>query len=595
MTSREIIQRGKSENIDSNMIDEETSGFLDDTNENESDSDTEREKTEHVPQLRYSIFQLIGDVVGMFRSLVRISVITTGLLEHFKWSRYSFIVIEILILYTSSAMQLLNGLDRRCSPKTCLLLLFGPLYSTILTIWSHAKCIYYGFKVRSQKPVFHRKLHYEMESMAKSSALYWMTEDAMLLGTSSLFLTLAHQSDWLQFPLPNQFFLTKSINQVCREATGKGITSLNLPEWVLCGVAYFLRFFGEWPMDYLFITRIWILLWSCMWACDFVDFSWSLFVFPSVKGRNFRLGPIPQLHQAANRLMELGYRVFGIILSSSLIIPVIFRSLTTEDLYHDKNIYLHALYSHGFQKYGALETIQNSTISCMKFINPYDDCERYDLVNFTIDREIHDIQNISMTVLRRDTYGEIHQAVDYSIIIYSLLVFLCTLSFHTISEYIRWSTISLRDFHVIIQKSVLFAPFSRYSWRKRNNDPSGRFKSVYITTQILSIPMVIGLLGYCLVDIDYSYEMPKESVEYPWAHIVATTSSYPGGVFNYLSKYFHYYLQTNIFFVTLLPSFIYFVLFACSTLTYQAVLCKIRNYEFLSYRTRYTKFFGEYT
>ena len=82
-------------------------------------------------------------------------------------------------------------------------------------------------------------------------------------------------------------------------------------------------------MDYLFITRIWILLWSCMWACDFVDFSWSLFVFPSVKGRNFRLGPIPQLHQAANRLMELGYRVFGIILSSSLIIPVIFRSLTT--------------------------------------------------------------------------------------------------------------------------------------------------------------------------------------------------------------------------------------------------------------------------
>ena len=38
-------------------------------------------------------------------------------------------------------------------------------------------------------------------------------------------------------------------------------------------------------MDYLFITRIWILLWSCMWACDFLDFSWTLFIFPSVKGK----------------------------------------------------------------------------------------------------------------------------------------------------------------------------------------------------------------------------------------------------------------------------------------------------------------------
>jgi len=573
------------------MANEETSGFLDEDNENESDSDAEREKLDHIPKLRYSVFQLIGDVIGMFRSIVRISVITTGLVEHFKWGRKAFIVLELIILYTSSAMQLLNA-DRRCSLKTCVLFLFGPLYSTALTLWSHAKCIFYGFKVRSQKPIFFRKLHFEMESMAKSSALYWMTEDAMLLGTSTLFLTLAHQSDWLQFPLPNQYFLTKSINRVCREATGKGITALNLPEWVLCGVAYFLKFFGHWPMDYLFITRIWILLWSCMWACDFVDFSWSLFVFPTVKGRNFRLGPIPQLHQAANRLMELGYRAFGIILSSSLIIPVIFRSLTTEELYHDKKIYLNALYSRGFVYHKAQKTIQNSTMSCMKFINPYDDCERYDLVDFTIDREIHLIKNTSMQVLQRDTYEEINQAVDYSIIIYCLLIFMMTLSFHTLSEYIRWSSISMRDFHVIIQKSVLYAPFSRYSWRKRNNDPKGKFRSVYIISQILSIPMVIGLLGFCLVDFDY--EMDTVDGESPWARIIST-SAYPGGVFNYLSKYFHYYLQTNVFFVTLLPSFIYFALFAISTLTYQAILTKIRNYEFLSFRTRYKRFFGEYT
>ena len=106
-----------------------------------------------------------------------------------------------------------------------------------------------------------------------------------------------------------------------------GLTSLNVPEWVLCGVGWILTFFSYWPMDYLFITRIWILLWSCMWACDFVDFTWSLFVFPKVKGRAFRPGPVPQLHQAVNRLMELGFRAFAIVLSSSLFIPMIFRSL----------------------------------------------------------------------------------------------------------------------------------------------------------------------------------------------------------------------------------------------------------------------------
>ena len=126
-------------------------------------------------------------------------------------------------------------------------------------------------------------LHIAMESLARKCALYWMTEDALLLGTSTLFLTLAHQADWLEFPIPNKFFLTKSINQVCGEATT--ITSLNLPEWVLCFVRKLLPFFGYWPMDYLFITRVWILLWSCMWACDFLDFSWTLFVYPPVKGK----------------------------------------------------------------------------------------------------------------------------------------------------------------------------------------------------------------------------------------------------------------------------------------------------------------------
>lgn len=196
-------------------------------------------------------------------------------------------------------------------------------------------------------------------------------------------------------------------------------------------------------------------------------------------------------------------------------------------------------------------------------------------------------------VLERDTYKEIHEAVDYSVIIYCIMVFLFTVSYHSLWEYIRWGRVSVKDFHAIIQKSVLYAPFSRYSWKKRNNDPNGRWKSVYIMSQILSIPMLIGLLGYCLVDIDYDV-LDANSAESPWSQILSS-SSYPGGVFNYLSKFFHFYLQTNIFFVTLLPAFLYFVIFATSSVSYHSILSKIRNYEFLSYRTRYTKFFGEYT
>lgn len=39
---------------------------------------------------------------------MRFSVITTGLIEHIKWSRWAFTVIEFIILYTSSAMQVLK-------------------------------------------------------------------------------------------------------------------------------------------------------------------------------------------------------------------------------------------------------------------------------------------------------------------------------------------------------------------------------------------------------------------------------------------------------------------------------------------------------
>ena len=105
--------------------------------------------------------------------------------------------------------------------------------------------------------------------------------------------------------------------------------------------------------------------------------------------------------------------------------------------------------------------------------------------------------------------------------------------------------------------------------------------------------MLIGLLGYCLVDIDYDV-LDANSAVSPWTQVLQS-SAYPGGVFNYASKYFHYYLKTNIFFVTLLPATLYFTILAASSVSYHSILSKIRNYEFLSYRTRYTKFFGEYT
>jgi len=74
--------------------------------------------------------------------------------------------------------------------------------------------------------------------------------------------------------------------------------------------------------------------------------------------------------------MELGFRGFGIVLSGSVMIPMIFRSLTTTQ-YQNKEIYLNALYSKGFEHYNASETILNETDpNCAPAMNPFEDCNR---------------------------------------------------------------------------------------------------------------------------------------------------------------------------------------------------------------------------
>jgi len=576
------------------MPEDETSGFLEDQS-SEDDSPAiaapkgnERSSTSH-STIHYSIAQLIGDVIGFCRTCVRFSVITTGLVEHIKWSRWAFTVIEFIILYTSSAMQLLNT-ERKPSITMFLFFLIGPIYSTLQTLFSHAKCIFYGIQTRRHKGLYGKKLLIEMEAMARHSALYWMTEDALLLGSSALFLTLAHQADWLQFPLPNKFFLTKSIREVCMESTG--ITSLNLPEWVLCGVGWVLGFFSYWPMDYLFITRIWILLWSCMWACDFVDFTWSLFVFPKVKGKAFRPGPVPQLHQAVNRLMELGFRAFAIVLSSSLFIPMIFRSLLADEHFHDKDIFMNALYTYGYEAVGAYATPINDTEKRECYKPPiFSDCQQYNLVSFNISDDIHDIRKSSQIVLKRDSYSEIHEAVEYSILIYCLIMMLLTILYHCSTEYLRRGRIRVTEFHVIMQKSVLFAPYSRYLWGKRKNEPS-KFRSAYIALQIASIPMLIAIAGFVLMDFT-SYDFPIIDGATVWESVLQT-DSYPGGVFNYVAKYLHYFIGTNIWAVTVLPCLLYYTVYCTSIQIYFNYLPKIRNYEFSSYRSKYTRLFGEY-
>lgn len=153
-----------------------------------------------------------------------------------------------------------------------------------------------------------------------------------------------------------------------------------------------------------------------MWACDFVDFTWSLFVFPKVKGKAFRPGPVPQLHQAVNRLMELGFRAFAIVLSSSLFIPMIFRSLLAGKLsskfrmifqkfldehFHDKDIFMNALYTYGYEAVGAYSTPINDTEKRECYKPPiFSDCQQYNLVSFNISDDIHDIKKSSQIVLR---------------------------------------------------------------------------------------------------------------------------------------------------------------------------------------------------
>ena len=120
--------------------------------------------------------------------------------------------------------------------------------------------------------------------------------------------------------------------------------------------------------------------------------------------------------------------------------------------------------------------------------------------------------------------------------------------------------------------------------------------SVYIGLQLASIPLVFGLLSFSLMDLDYSDFADSDgslSSSQLWQKILSS-SGYPGGIFNYSSKYFHYYLQTNIQFVTLLPAALFFLTFTISVNVYFKLLAKIRNYEFSLYRTKYSKMYGSY-
>ena len=114
-----------------------------------------------------------------------------------------------------------------------------------------------------------------------------------------------------------------------------------------------------------------------------LNLSFGFILFPILtydiinisSGKRFRPGPVPQLHRAANQLLELGFRAFGIVLSASVMVPMIFRSLTPDQVYQDRKIYLNALYNKGYEHYGANVTLLNNTAeNCTP--NPYDDCDR---------------------------------------------------------------------------------------------------------------------------------------------------------------------------------------------------------------------------
>lgn len=120
---------------------------------------------------------------------------------------------------------------------------------------------------------------------------------------------------------------------------------------------------------------------------------------------------------------------------------------------------------------------------------------------------------------------------------------------------------------------------------------------VYVSTQLVSIPCLFGLLCFTLQDIDYDgfRESASGSLNNTqlW-HLIVESRAYPGGVFNYGAKFFNYYLETNIFICTLLPSLLFYVFYAVSVNIYFKILNKVRNYEFSLYRTKYTSLYGAY-
>ena len=104
--------------------------------------------------------------------------------------------------------------------------------------------------------------------------------------------------------------------------------------------------------------------------------------------------------------------------------------------------------------------------------------KRYTLVRYSITKDIHDVRKVvDKVLLRRDSYGDLLQAVNASVLIYCVLVFVMTIFFHIMVEYARWATIRARDFHVVVQKAVLFAPYSRYSWKRRPVSATTRYRT----------------------------------------------------------------------------------------------------------------------
>ena len=83
--------------------------------------------------------------------------------QHWKWGRYSFFFLELIICYTSSAMQLLNR-EKGWNLRSITLAIIGPIYSTFNTVFYHAKeryriFIYYTLVQfwKSNKICLHRK------------------------------------------------------------------------------------------------------------------------------------------------------------------------------------------------------------------------------------------------------------------------------------------------------------------------------------------------------------------------------------------------------------------------------------------------------